>query len=255
MSLTLNMVGGGSGGGLSATDALLRVQAPIGSAISITKGAVTKTDVGHENADDNRFYDYYFIIHASQFDSITPWTVTMVNGSMTQTDTVIINSANEYDVLFKYLLLYDYGNEFTDITGGWLFSQNSYPSASLTKNDDNMVLYVSRSGGQNAASGCTYTANAIDYTIFSTVKYLYDLAITGSSNADQCSFVARTTAPTNGGYETSDPYTANLQAGTNKTGSCDISSATSPFYTAIRAWSITTKGTTVTATIKRIWLE
>lgn len=101
MSLTLNMVGGGSGG-LKATDALLRVQAPAGSTVTITKGTATKTDLGHENADDNSIYDYYFIIHASQFDSVNPWTVTATLNDETSNSTIVIDAADEYDVVLWY---------------------------------------------------------------------------------------------------------------------------------------------------------
>ena len=52
-------------GGLSASDALLRVQAPAGSTVTITKGTVTKSATGHENAEDHSVYDYYFVIHES----------------------------------------------------------------------------------------------------------------------------------------------------------------------------------------------
>lgn len=107
MSLTLNMVGGG-GGGLKATDALLRVQAPAGSTVTITKGTTTKTDLGHENADDHTVYDYYFIIHQSQFDSVNPWTVTATLGSDSTSDTIIIDTADEYNIVMRGLLPSDY---------------------------------------------------------------------------------------------------------------------------------------------------
>ena len=108
MSLTLNMVGGG-GGGLKATDALLRVQAPAGSTVTISKGTTTKTDLGHENADDHTVYDYYFIIHASQFDSVNPWTVTATLGEDSATSTIIINAADEFNLTLEYLY-YLYNN-------------------------------------------------------------------------------------------------------------------------------------------------
>ena len=101
MSLTLNMVGGG-GGSLSATDALLRVQAPAGSTVTISKNGTTKTDLGHESADDSTVYDYYFIIHQSQFDSVNAWTVTATNSGVSLTQTVIIDSSNEYDLVFLF---------------------------------------------------------------------------------------------------------------------------------------------------------
>lgn len=54
---------GAGGGHLNDTDALLRVSAPAGSIVTITKGSTTKSDHGHENASDHNLYDYYFIIH------------------------------------------------------------------------------------------------------------------------------------------------------------------------------------------------
>lgn len=92
----------GGGASLKATDALLRVQAPAGSTVTISKGTTTKTDLGHENADDHTLYDYYFIIHQSQFDSVNPWTVTATLGSNTATSTVVVDSADEYDVVLSY---------------------------------------------------------------------------------------------------------------------------------------------------------
>lgn len=108
----------GGGGGLSATDALLRVQAPAGSTVTITKGGTTKTDAGHENADDHTVYDYYFIIHASQFDGVNPWTVTATLGGESASDTVIIDSADEYDVELSFRVPSTYQEvEFLESTG------------------------------------------------------------------------------------------------------------------------------------------
>ena len=101
--MIFNMVGGGSGG-LKATDAILRVIAPAGSTVTITKSGVSKSDVGHENALDNTLYDYYFIIHQSQFDSVNPWTVTATLGTQTISDTIIIDAADEYDMTLSYTL-------------------------------------------------------------------------------------------------------------------------------------------------------
>ena len=106
------MVCGGAGGGeiILPTDAILRVIAPAGSTVTISKGAVIKSDGGHENADDNTLYDYYFIIHASQFDSVNPWTVTATLGAQTASTTVIVDAANEYGAILSYgIFLWDNG--------------------------------------------------------------------------------------------------------------------------------------------------
>lgn len=111
------MLGGGDGG-LTATDAILRVQAPAGSTVTITKDTTTKTDLGHENANDHTLYDYYFIIHQSQFDSVNPWTVTATLGTQITTSAVIIDLADEYDLVLSYLLPAGYQQvEYLESTG------------------------------------------------------------------------------------------------------------------------------------------
>lgn len=98
----IGRVNAGGGGGLQSTDAILRVIAPAGSTVTISKGGVSKTDEGHVNSDDPLNYDYYFIIHQSQFDNVNPWTISAVTlDQQTIVDTIIIDSAEEYDVLLE----------------------------------------------------------------------------------------------------------------------------------------------------------
>lgn len=100
MSLTLNMVGGG--GGFLSSDAVLFVQAPAGSTVTISKGSVSKSDFGHLNHIDPNTSDYYFLIHSSQFDSANPWTVTAVRGSETKSKSIIIDQPDQYDLVFRF---------------------------------------------------------------------------------------------------------------------------------------------------------
>ena len=93
---------GAGGGHLNDTDALLRVSAPAHSIVTITKGSTTKSDHGHENADNHNLYDYYFIIHQSQFDSENFWTVTATYEANIVTTTIIIDTSDEYDVILSY---------------------------------------------------------------------------------------------------------------------------------------------------------
>ena len=142
----LNMVGGGSGG-LKSTDAILRVIAPAGSTVTISKGTVSKSDQGHENASDTSLYDYYFIIHASQFDSVNPWTVTGTLGSDTAIKTIIIDSADEYDVLMEYLVPITYQPvEYLESTGTQYITTGVSPSA-------NFVMDIDLQGSQTSLFG------------------------------------------------------------------------------------------------------
>lgn len=192
MSLTLNMVGGGSGGGLSSTDAVLRVQAPAQSTVTISKGTTTKTDLGHENAIDPSIYDYYFFIHQNQFDSVNPWTVT---ASLSQyydaVDTIIIDSADEYDVTLQYkLFLYDLGDENISITGGL----NAYPYRVSGAGSDRITPTVTRNQSSiKISSGNTpsfqafifASSNPINVTSYSVAKIVVTAYSDASSSTDQ----------------------------------------------------------------------
>ena len=105
---------------LATTDALLRVQANAGSVVTIVKGTTSLIDYGHVNIDDNSAYDYYFVIHESQFDSVTPWTITGTWQGETSTAEIIIDTPDEYDIrLWHILRLIQNGDECVYNTGGW----------------------------------------------------------------------------------------------------------------------------------------
>ena len=87
--------------------------------------------------------------------------------------------------LINYIMLYDYGNECTDITGGWsgyacttsTSSQYGKVAPTVTKNEDH--IYVTKTA-QNAL-GCLLTANKIDVSDY----VLFDLCGYFSSKGNQ----------------------------------------------------------------------
>lgn len=93
----------GGGGIFGDQDAIVRVTAPAGSTVTFSRGTVTKSSTGHENADDSSIYDYYFVVPASAFSS-NPWTVTGTLGASTDTYPVVVNDSREYDVELIYAL-------------------------------------------------------------------------------------------------------------------------------------------------------
>ena len=212
----------GGGGGLSSTDALLRVQAPAGSTVTITKGVLTKTDLGHENADDHSVYDYYFIIHQSQFDSVNPWTVTATLGADSASDTVTIDSADEYDVeLAYYTYIYKDGTQVVALTdrkgsNGRVNYLDSYIECTNT---------TTTSGGIGV-----FTANKVDITDYSTLVFMvdyrertsssYPLKMGISSNIDLSPTYAAQTSPT-------------VNSGVIQTVTVDISSNTGSYYISL----------------------
>lgn len=224
MSLTLNMVGGG-GGGLSSTDALLRVQAPAGSTVTITKGSTTKTDQGHENADDSTVYDYYFIIHQSQFDSTTPWTVTATLGTQTASDTVLISENAEYDIELSYgFYLYNNGDLRTAVTGGWSYaaflSTSNYSAGTLDTAHNGTTCYLSANGTNLQISAVT--VNKIDVTDYNALRIEvsdYTFAGSGYRELDLVSSRGSVSSPA-----------AQVRIESTGTFSVDVSSITGSYY-------------------------
>lgn len=167
-----NMVGGG--GSLSATDAILRVIAPAGSTVTISKGAVSKSDAGHENHDDATLYDYYFIIHASQFDSVNPWTVTATLGTQSISDTVIIDSADEYGLVLSYTLwlVRDGVSEFGTITPMALktSSDSSGANAPTVSDGSGYIRIGFSSSGSVSGGGMGYWSDSkIDFSKYRSI--------------------------------------------------------------------------------------
>lgn len=174
MSLTLNMVGGG-GGSLKATDAILRVIAPAGSTVTISKGGVSKSDLGHENADDHSLYDYYFIIHASQFDS-NPWTVTATLSGESASDTIVIDSADEYDIQLEYYLYFVkngqiVGNNMVAEGKKWN-SSSSYTATAPDVSYEQDYIEIGFSGGSAGKAGITYFPAQADLSKYSTLRVI-----------------------------------------------------------------------------------
>lgn len=167
-----NMVGGG--GSLSATDAILRVIAPAGSTVTISKGAVSKSDAGHENHDDATLYDYYFIIHASQFDSVNPWTVTAALGTQSISDTVIIDSANEYDVVISYTLHLVINGVMQD--GNFVpmalksNSESSSTAGTPSVSTGSNYIQIAMSSSSGFQTGIAYLPNQYDLSKYSKVR-------------------------------------------------------------------------------------
>lgn len=220
----LNMVGGG-GGGLQATDAILRVIAPAGSTVTISKGGVSKSDAGHENAADNTLYDYYFIIHQSQLDNVNPWTVTATLDGDSASDTVIIDSADEYDVELSFGTLYSPGD-----SSGW--TSMAWSSASGRTAHAPTISYGPTSMDllQDANhSGIVYH-DPVDLTNFSTL--IAKGSFTGHSVADNGLYVFSSLSGTyyDSSYVSKDSL-SHADA-TDTQFEIDVSSLTGEYYVA-----------------------
>lgn len=102
MSFVFNMVGGGGGGSLKDTDAILTVTVSTGSTVTATKGGTTLTPTMWAQAAEASLDCALFVITPAQFDSVNPWTVTAMLGADTASDTVIISTNKQYSVDLSY---------------------------------------------------------------------------------------------------------------------------------------------------------
>lgn len=91
----------GGGGGPTASDAILLVTAPAGSVVTMTKGADTRVPTMWVSAADPTLETALFVVEAADFDS-TAWTVTATDGAITASDTVLITTNKEYEVVLSY---------------------------------------------------------------------------------------------------------------------------------------------------------
>ena len=238
----------GGGGGLQDSDALLRVMAPAGSVVTITKGGMTKTDHGHENALDPSTYDYYFIIHQSQFDSLNAWTVTATLNGSTASKTIIIDAADEYDVTIIYgLWLYDTGTNFGLIQGRYA----DYAQKTVTFGTISIRMAYSSGSGSKTCS--VISQNTINLTNYSTAHIVVDVTTRPTSDAYNALGLT-TTSPT---YSTFVDRlvlnNADLLTGEHEY-IMDISSYTGNYYVFWHC-NTTSTSTSLEAFIRQMWLE
>lgn len=94
------------------------------------------------------------------------WTITISSGTDTKSESVSITAAGQAEkVTLAYWNgeLYDAGNQYTDITGGWI---RHGKGGTVTFNDDNIYLATS----SEYSEGAVNTTNAVDLTDFATLK-------------------------------------------------------------------------------------
>ncbi len=93
-------------------------------------------------------------------------------------------------------MLYDSGNEFIDVTGGWEMWHNSSATATESKNSDHMLIKSENTSGMFAFVFCA-TANPIDITVY---KSLHFEVIAPTTNASDYSDYGISTSRVNNNW-------------------------------------------------------
>lgn len=121
---------GGLGGGLSESDAVLRVTAPTGSTFTAAKNGVTLSPKMWEQS-ASTFDTAIFAIPASSFDA-NAWTVSATDGTYSSSDTVVINGAYEFSIALNFHVPDGYQEvEYLQSSGTQYINVGLNPTSSL----------------------------------------------------------------------------------------------------------------------------
>lgn len=230
---------GGSGGRVFAA---IAVTYPEGSTCTCSSGAKT---LKAKNTSGRWIFSV---------PSIGTWTVSITNGTDTVSKTVEITTEGQSeDVKMSYWdgALYDAGNQYTDVTGGW---EKVGATNTVTFNDTNINIVAASAYATPTVS----TVNAVDLTSFTTLSTIIS---DGATSHDRRKYkgilkavtldesgketVAATTALTNGPSGSTFPQT-----------DLDVSTLTGEYYIRIVAEYIGgTASIAGTLFVHKVWLE
>jgi hypothetical protein len=239
MSVTINTSGGGGGGSIQSTDALVRIVTDYGSSVSVTAGGTTKNLKPLQIIGDSGKSCYYDLVKPGNFSS-TARSYTASLGSDTASGSLVVNAAGEYTSDLSYWdgQLYLNGNQYTSHTGGWVAKKvkfadytsggyqvsAAYPT--LEFESDTMVASISTSDYANY-SGSVLTANAVDITNFNTITFELNNSGIGYTRTVIC-YVTNVDTQEGGIYS---PAVNNTEYYTgDKTVTLDISGLTGNYY-------------------------
>lgn len=151
------------------------------------------------------------------------------------------------------LVLYDAGDECTDVTGGWTSINDSGAGKStFTKNSDHMSITSSFTSILDF-SRYTYTNLLINPTGYSKLNILYDYSDTLSGSSSYTNFFLGMHNKNVGDYNFDARKV--LAKGTGVIASCDVSSISTQKYVVMFCNMYGNSGTRVDIKIRKIWLS
>ena len=100
----------------SGVGAVLSIDAPIGSTVTISQGSFSK--VLKDPIEISTFFSrYFYLIKPNKFGS---WTITATDGTRTTDTRVLVTANKEYEVTLSFIIyLFRAGDQCTNITDGW----------------------------------------------------------------------------------------------------------------------------------------
>ena len=233
--------GSGGGGGLSPNNAVIHVNAPVGSSISLSKGGVVvkviDSSKSHISSANANYADYYYAVSSNNYGS---WSMQASLGTEVSTvETITINSNKQYDVALDYTFwLYKEGNEYTNRTGGWEVKWEKSKRAS--KEATYLNLTSAESNGQ-----CISTINKVNLTNFSNFCMEMPVASTGNSKYHNMLVWADNSSATSASTVANWEF-GNIAAGVYR---LSIASVSGPRKLGFRSWN------GANFRVSKVWLE
>ena len=246
MSLTLNMVGGGSKG-FKDTDALLIVTIETNSTVTATKDGITITPTLWTRSADNAYDCALFSIPSNLFDAQNAWTITGEKNGLTVTGTVTIDSALVYEITLEYrLTLYAPGDQSGWTVKAWKYSTSSGTSGSAASRSYGANSMVISQSGYH--SSITYHAK-VDFTRYKKARLTgsYSGWVTGVSGMYIMNDVSG-----NGAYPDHKAAAVGISATGTQNMTLDISNLAGEYYPAV---ATARSSSASTFTVTGYWLE
>lgn len=171
------------------------------------------------------------------------YTITATNGIKTISQEVLIDMAVECTIKMAYEpMLYLYGDECEDVTGGWRVGDIS---GGTCEKDFNCIFLINNNNWQSLV-----TTNTIDLSPYSKVKVLLYL---GSYDGTP-KFDLKITTNAGGDSGTVAHNYVDLTIG-EQIIEVDVSSLNSHYYVSLQPNATTTSDTSQVVIVEKVWLE
>lgn len=187
MALVFNMVGGS--GSFNPSNALIHVNAPLGSTISFEKNNVIVAIILPAKSfpnEDGITADYYYSIKSANYGT---WTIISTDGTSTASKIITVNDNNQYDVTLIYsLILYNYGDTCEEESGGWTLKVKDSAHAQAAFESDHIRINGIPNTDRSGRYASARTISSIDFSHFRTLKFICQTSQMGVNDGDTAYF-------------------------------------------------------------------
>lgn len=253
MSLNVLTQGGGTGG---ETASIFVTGLSEADTVTATKDG--KTIAAKWNSAESRF-------EITKIKDYGMWTVTATDGEQTATQDVLVDVAMDYEIEMEFgkRWLYRSGEEYDDVTGGWILNTNSfyakYGTNNSTKENDHLSVALAKdkiAGSYASYIGGFATSGLISRGERTKMYVEYSVSHYNANGNNDCYVVFGYGNPDIGaeGYGGKIFQASGTSVTGNLTAELDISSATEDAHVYCLGHLIAYNAS-VTINIYKVWLE